>query len=75
MLASLNAIEKNKERFIEITADGVVSDEELMDFVKVQNELEKISAAVDSLQLWINKTIIDEGINRDRLEEIKKNLD
>lgn len=51
-LASLNSVQKKRDRLIEITVDGQVSDDELADFVHIQTELEKISIAVETLQLW-----------------------
>ena len=52
MLASLNSVNKRKERLIEITVDGTISEDEIEDFVVIQQELEKISIAVETLQLW-----------------------
>jgi len=52
MLASLNSMHKKQERLIEITADGEISNDELDDFVIIQEELEKISLTVEALQLW-----------------------
>ena len=57
MLASLNAMNKKQERLIEITADGKIDGEELKDFIFIQKELERISVAVESLQLWSEKMI------------------
>ena len=51
MLASLNSMYKQKERLIEITVDGEVSEDELKDFIYIQEELERISIAVETLQL------------------------
>ena len=62
-LASLNALEKEKNRFIEITVDGIISDDEKEDFERIQNQLAQISMAVDSLQLWVQKAIADGKIN------------
>lgn len=59
MLASLNSLEKEKNRLIEITVDGVISDDELRDFEKIQDQLAQISLAIDSLQLWVQKAIAD----------------
>ena len=42
MLASLNSMNKQKERLIEITVDGEVSEDELKDFIYIQEELERI---------------------------------
>lgn len=61
MLASLNAMGKQKDRLIEITADGVVSDDELADFVSIQEELERISITVETLQLWAEQ-MLDNGV-------------
>lgn len=57
MLASLNAMNKKKERLIEITADGEIAREELDDFIYIQEELERISITVETLQLWAEKML------------------
>ena len=60
-IASLNAMQKKKERLIEITVDGKISDDEIADFVFIQKELEKISIAVETLQLWCER-MLDTGV-------------
>lgn len=57
MLASLNAMNKRKDRLIEITADGKISGDELEDFIFIQDELERISIAVETLQLWSERML------------------
>ena len=57
MLASLNTMQRKQERLIEITSDGVIEDTELQDFINIQNELEKISITVETLQLWAEQNI------------------
>lgn len=74
MLASLNSIDKKKNRLIEITADGKISDDELNDFILIQNELEQISITVESLQLWVENMILNDHINREKIEAIKKKM-
>lgn len=64
MLASLNALEKEKNRLIEITVDGVISEEEIKDFKKIQKQLAQISLTIDSLELWIQKAIADGKITQ-----------
>lgn len=59
MLASLNSLEKEKNRLIEITVDGAISDNEMQDFKRIQDQLSQISMAIDSLQLWVQKAIVD----------------
>lgn len=57
MLASLNSIEKRRERLIEITADGKIEGNEVEDFVRIQEELERISVTVETLQLWAEQKV------------------
>lgn len=59
MLASLNTLNRDKDRLIEITVDGQISKDELDDFHKIQTQLGQISQAIDSLQLWVLKAIMD----------------
>jgi len=59
-LASLNAMQKKKDRLIEITVDGHISGDELADFVYIQEELERISIPVETLQLWCEQ-MLDTG--------------
>lgn len=57
MLASLNSMQKKQERLIEITVDGQISGDELEDFLYIQEELERISIAVETLQLWSERML------------------
>ena len=64
VLASLNAMEKEKNRLIEITVDGVISAEEIKDFEKIQEQLSQIAIAIDSLQLWVQKAVAEGKIEK-----------
>ena len=66
--ASLNAMQKKKDRLIEITVDGEITDDELEDFVQIQQELEKISVAVETLQLWCERMLDTGAIDREQYE-------
>ena len=57
LLASLNSASKQKDRLIEITADGEISDDQMEDFVSIQEELERISVAAETLQFWCEKML------------------
>lgn len=72
MIASLNTMKKSQERLIEITADGVIDDSELKDFVHIQNELERISITVESLQLWAEQMIAQGKINIEKYQALKR---
>ena len=57
MLASLNSVNKRKDRLIEIAADGKIDNDEIDDFIYIQEELERISITVETLQLWSEKML------------------
>lgn len=59
MLASLNSLSNEKNRLIEITVDGIISEDEMNDFKKIQALFTQISMTIDSLQLWVQKAIVD----------------
>lgn len=67
MLSLLNSVEEEKNRFIEITADGIVSEDEAEDFVNIQDKLKKISQSVDSLQLWVESMIANGNMEKELL--------
>ena len=66
MLASLNSVNKTRDRLIEIAADGIISDDEIDDFIQIQNELERISITVETLQLWAEKMLANGVIDADQ---------
>ena len=72
MLASLNSMNKRKERLIEITADGTISGDELADFIFIQEELERISITVETLQLWSEKMLATGVIDQAAYEAYKR---
>lgn len=69
MLATLNKLTKEKERLIEITVDGELTADEIPDFLKIKEELEKMALAIDSLNLWVDHTIASGKIDKGLLEE------
>ena len=72
MLASLNSVKKRQERLIEITADGKIEADEVGDFIKIQDELEKISITVETLQLWSEQKIASGDIDMDAYMKAKE---
>ena len=71
-LASLNILNKQKERLIEITVDGKITGDEIEDFIFIQEELEKISIAVETLQLWSERMLATGAIDANQYEQYKK---
>ena len=72
MLASLNSVQKKQERLIEITADGMIEKDEIGDFIRIQEELEKISITVETLQLWIEQKLAAGHIDGDAYKAAKR---
>lgn len=71
MLASLNAMQRKQERLIEITADGLIEEDEIKDFILIQEELEKISITVETLQLWSEQMLANNVIDMDAYNRYK----
>ncbi len=73
MLATLNSLNRQKDRLIEITSDGKFDDDdELRDFVEIQKQLEKISGTIDSLKLWVDSTVASGEVDIDKFNEYMK---
>ena len=66
MLASLNSMQRQTTRLIDIAADGVIDNDELKDFIHIQQELEKISITVETLQLWSEQMLATGKINMEQ---------
>ena len=56
-VASLNAVYPLTNRLIEISRDRQISEDESPDFSNIQENLEKVSLAIEALQLWVEKEV------------------
>ena len=72
MLASLNAMNRQKDRLIEIAADGKIAGDEIDDFIFIQEELERISITVETLQLWSERMLATGAIDAEQYKAKKK---
>ena len=71
LLSSLNNMNSKRERLIEITVNGKIDDNEIADFIEIQEELERISLTVETLQLWSERMLANGIINEEKYKEIK----
>ena len=55
VLSSLNSLEKEKDKLIDIAVDGVISDDELEEFKVIQKRLEEISIVSHTMNIWFKK--------------------
>lgn len=63
VLTTLNQLDKEKDRLIEIAADEQISDDEMADFKRIQDQLADISATAESLNLWISNAVSEGKID------------
>ena len=71
VIAYLNSMEQKKDRLVEITYDGKIDKEEIDDFIYIQRELERISVAVETLQLWSERMLAIGAIDKEEYEKRK----
>lgn len=72
VLTTLSQLEKEKDRLVEIANDEQITEDEMHDFVRIRDELEKISATADSLKLWISDAMTSGSISKEMLEKVGK---
>ena len=73
-IAGLNDIDSLTNRLIQIGRDGKISDDEIKDFALISSKLDAISLAIDSLNLWVDKTAGEQKINLDLLKAEKEKI-
>ena len=52
----------------------LASDDEMKDFAYISKKLDEISLAIDSLNLWVDKTAGEQGLNLELLNTEKEKL-
>lgn len=59
-LSSFRKVEETKELLLDITEDGVISDDEKAGMQKVLGNLEELEQIAQSLKLWVKKNMQEE---------------
>lgn len=72
IINALNSMNSNKDRLINIALDGKITDDEIEDFIKIQEILENISKGVESLQLWAEQKLANGEIDKEDYDRYKK---
>ena len=54
MVVTLSELMRDRDRLMEITVDGTISAEEEQDFRAIRENLDRMSAAIESLKLWVD---------------------
>ena len=68
MMVSLNNLNKHRDRLMEITVDGEISDDEMPEFCRIKEELDRIAMTIDSLKLWLDNSIASGKIDKSMLK-------
>ena len=55
LLANLNSLNRDKERIIDIVADGEISENETEDFELFRKHIAEMELAIQTLKLWVEK--------------------
>lgn len=73
-IASLDEINPLTSRLIQIARDGKITDDEIKDFAFISKKLDEVSLAIDSLNLWVDKTASENNLNIELLKAEKAKL-
>ena len=68
MLSTLNTLSREKDRLIDIAADGEITPDEIPDFLQIRSHLDQMSQAIDSLRLWVDNTIASGKMDKNALK-------
>jgi len=60
ILDLITRLGNRRERLINITADGIITEDEKPDLDVICDELEKLSVSTTTLKLWIEKKMMEE---------------
>ncbi len=61
LLASITNLSNERNRLIEITVDGIVSDDEKEDFEKIREQLQILTTCSSALSFWLEKQELTEN--------------
>ena len=73
-IASLNEITQYTGQLIQIARDGKITDDEIPAFAFISKKLDDISLAIGTLNLWVDKTASENGLNAELLKVEKDKL-
>lgn len=68
LLNSVNALNDQRNRFIEMSADDLIDRDELRDLLKIHMSLKQLSEVANTLNVWIKNEIIEGRIDEKEYE-------
>ena len=74
MVVALNKIQDRQTRLMEISMNNAVGDDQIRDFIEIQEELARISLLVETLQFWTEEMLAEGKIDRELYDQIKNSM-
>lgn len=74
MVVALNKIQDRQTRLMEISMNNAVGDDQIRDFIEIQEELARISLLVETLQFWTEEMLAEGKIDRELYNQIKSSM-
>ncbi len=72
MLNTLEDLDEQKRRLVQITVDETISDDEMQDFAKIKKMIEQISMEAQALQVWVEQQDNEGKINKKKLDQLEE---
>lgn len=63
-LSTFRKVEETKELLLDITADGVISEDEKADMQKILGNLDELEQVAQSLKLWVKKNMQEDAYDK-----------
>ena len=74
MVVALNKIQDRQTRLMEISMNNAVGDNQIRDFIEIQEELARISLLVETMQFWTEEMLAEGKIDRELYNQIKSSM-
>lgn len=59
----INDLNSKKDRMVALAADGQITPDERQEFTNIYNQLDQLASTVESLKVWVRKTLDDGKLN------------
>lgn len=63
MLSTINILNREKDKLIDISLDGKITEDEMPEFLSIKSNLDNMALTIDSLRLWIDNAILNGEID------------
>lgn len=71
MTVEMNKMQSRQQRLMEIAIDNTVDDDQIDDFIDIQEGLESLSLHIETLQFWFEEMLAEGKINKELFDKEK----